>query len=148
MPSTTTYKRGQVVVVEVAFSDLSGAKRRPALVVSTDAFHRALADIIVCPISSQPRYVRTPGPGDCPLSQWRLGGLRHPSTVRISKLLAVDKQIVKNVIGALADEDVAKVEAGLRQAFGLPGPGPRKRPAGRSRSSFPPRRSESSRGQR
>jgi len=55
MPSTTTYDRGQVVVVSVPFSDQSGAKPRPALVVSADAFHRTLLDVILCPISSQPK---------------------------------------------------------------------------------------------
>lgn len=38
MPSTTTYRRGQVIVVNVPFSDATGAKPRPALVVSTEAF--------------------------------------------------------------------------------------------------------------
>lgn len=67
MPSTTTFRRGQVVVVEVPFSDHSGTKPRPAMIVSADDFHRGLPDIIVCPISSQPRYYNRPGPGDCPL---------------------------------------------------------------------------------
>jgi|GEM_PF-2522583 len=56
MPSTTTYKRGHVIVVNVPFSNHTGIKPRPALVISTDAFHRDLPDLIVCPISSQPRY--------------------------------------------------------------------------------------------
>ena len=55
MPSTTTYKRGQVLVVEVPFSDLSGTKSRPVLAVSVEKFHQALPDVIVCPISSQAR---------------------------------------------------------------------------------------------
>jgi len=95
MPSTTTYKRGHVIVVNVPFSNQTGIKPRPALVITTDAFHRELPDLIVCPISSQPRYYQHPGPGDCPLREWRSVGLRHPSTVRISKLLAVDKEIIK-----------------------------------------------------
>lgn len=119
MPSTTTYKRGQVVVVEVRFSDLSGTKRRPALIVSAESFHRTLADVIVCPISSQPRFYRKPGPGDCPISDWRGAGLRRPSTVRISKLLAVDKQIVKRALGVLPARDLAGVESGLQKALGL-----------------------------
>jgi mRNA interferase MazF len=119
MPSTTTYDRGHVVVVEVPFSDLSGTKRRPAVVVSVEKFHRALPDLIVCPISSQARFYRRPGPGDCPLADWRLVGLRHPSTVRISKLLAVDKQIVKKALGILPSADLARVEASLRHAFGF-----------------------------
>ena len=119
MPSTTTYRRGHVVVVEVPFSDLSGTKRRPALVVSAEKFHRALPDLIVCPISSQAQFYRKPGVGDCPLGDWRRAGLRHPSTVRISKLLAVEKQIVKKALGALAPDDLARVAGGIRQAFGL-----------------------------
>lgn len=119
MPSTTTFKRGQVVVVNVPFSNHSGVKPRPALVISAETFHRDLPDVIVCPISSQRRYYRRPGPGDCPLRGWQAVGLRHPSTVRISKLLAVDKQIIKRILGPLSQQDLALVEVGLRQALGL-----------------------------
>ncbi len=119
MPSTTIYRRGQVVVVDVPFSDHAGVKPRPALVVSAGRFHRDLPDVIVCPISSQPRYYRRPGRGDCPLRDWQAVGLRYPSTVRISKLLAVDRRIVRKGLGMLSSQDLAKVDAGLQQALGL-----------------------------
>ena len=119
MPSTTTYKRGSVIVVEIAFSDLSGSKRRPALVVSDQRFHRTLPDLIVCPISSQPRFYRRPGPGDCPVKDWRAAGLRRPSTVRISKILAIDKDIVRKTLGVLPSHDLTGVESGIQKAFGL-----------------------------
>jgi mRNA interferase MazF len=119
MASTTTYERGQVIVVSVPFSDQSGTKPRPALVVSTEAFHAKLPDLIVCPISSQPRFYRRPGPGDCPLRDWRAVGMQHPSTVRISKILAVDKAIIKRPLGTLSAPDLARVEARLRQALGF-----------------------------
>ena len=61
MRSTTTYRRGQVVVVSVPFTGHAGAKPRPALVLSADAFHRELPDLIVCSISSQPRFYNQPG---------------------------------------------------------------------------------------
>jgi len=108
-----------VVVVNVPFSNHSGVKPRPALVISAEAFHRDLSDVIVCPISSQPRYYRRPGPGDCPLREWRAAGLRYRSTVRMSKVLAVDKQIIKRNLGPLAPEDLTRVETGLRRALGL-----------------------------
>lgn len=79
------------MVVNVPFSDQTGSKPRPGLIVSVERFHRALPDVIVCPISSQPRFYRRPGPGDCPLRQWEAVGLRHPSTVRISNLVSVEK---------------------------------------------------------
>jgi len=119
MPSTITYRRGQVVVVNVPFSNQSGSKPRPALIVSTDAFHRKLPDVIVCPISSQPRYYRRPGPGDRPFRQWKAVGFRYPSTARLSNILAVDKNIIKRVLGVLPQGDLERVEDGLRKAFGL-----------------------------
>lgn len=120
MPSTTTFRRGRVIVVNVPFSDASGAKPRPALVVSPETFHRRLPDLLVCPISSQPRFHRHPGVGDHPLRDWRAAGLRHPSTVRVSKLLAMDKQIIKRVLGTLSREDVRRVDTVLRAALGVP----------------------------
>jgi mRNA interferase MazF len=106
-------------VVNVPFSNHTGTKPRPALVVSSDAFHRELPDLVVCPISSQPRYHQSPGPGDCPLQKWRAVGLRHPSTVRISKILAVDKKIIKRVLAPLSSEDLSQIEKRLRAALDL-----------------------------
>ena len=60
MPSTTTYKHGQVVVVNVPFTGQTGSKPRPALVISVEVFHQKLLDVVVCPISSQPLYYRGP----------------------------------------------------------------------------------------
>jgi mRNA interferase MazF len=119
MPSTTIYRRGHVIVANVPFPDQSGAKPRPALVVSTEAFHRRLPDVIVCPISSQPRSYRRPGPGDHPLRHWKAVGLRYPSTARVSNIVAVDKAIVSRILGVLPPEDLERVTQGLRQAFGL-----------------------------
>ena len=119
MLSTTTCRHGQVVVVNVPFTGQTGSKPRPALVVSVQAFHQKLLDVIVCPISSQPRRFQRPGPGDHPLKHWRAVGLRHPSTARISNILAIEKKLIKRVLGMLHAEDLALVEQGLRQAFGL-----------------------------
>lgn len=119
MPSTITFKRGQVIVVDVPFSDGSGTKPRPAMIVSANAFHRNVPDIVVCPISSQPRYFTRPGPGDCPLQAWRVSGLRHPSTVRVSKILAIDKRIVRRALGTASREDLAAIDGVLRHALAL-----------------------------
>jgi mRNA-degrading endonuclease toxin of MazEF toxin-antitoxin module len=107
------------VVVNVSFTGQTGSKPRPALVVSVEAFHRKLPDVIVCPISSQPRYYRKPGPGDRPLKHWKAVGLRYASTARISNILAVEKKLIRRVLGTLHAEDLARVELGLREAFGL-----------------------------
>lgn len=115
----TTYRRGVVVVVNVVFTGQAGSKPRPALVVSADAFHKRMPDLVVCPISSQARFFAKPGPGDRPLRHWKAVGLRHPSTVRISNIVAIDKKIIKRVLGSVHVDDLGAVAQGLREAFEL-----------------------------
>jgi mRNA interferase MazF len=45
-PSTTSYKRGEVVLLPFPFTDLSTIKRRPAVVLSTDTYNSRRVDII------------------------------------------------------------------------------------------------------
>lgn len=119
MPSMTIYNRGEVVVVSVPFSDGTGTKPRPALIVSDHSFHGPLQDVIVCPVSSQPRYFAKPGPGDCPIMAWQALNLRHASTVRVSRIISVDKRIIGKKLGILAQPDMAKVESALCAALKL-----------------------------
>lgn len=119
MRSTTTFRKGQVVVVTVPFTGPAGAKLRPALVLSTDTFHRNIPDLIVCAISSQPRFFSQPGPGDHPLKQWKQTGLHYPSTARLSNLMAVDKRRITRILGSADSADLAIIDDGLRQVFRL-----------------------------
>ncbi len=120
MPSTITCRRGQIVVISVSFSDEAGAKLRPAVVVSPEPFHRRLRDVIVCPVTSQPRHFEKPGPGDRPLAKWRAAGLRYPSTARVSKIVTVEKSLIRRPLGKLASEDLRGIDSALREALGLP----------------------------
>ena len=91
----------------------------PALVLNADAFHAGLPDVIVCPISSQPRFYNRPGGGDHPLRYWKNLGLRHPSTARLSNLMAVEKRLIKRALAPLHADDLARIEKGLRDVFSL-----------------------------
>ena len=53
MPSTTVYRRGDIVLVSFPFTDLTSSKRRPALIISPDSFNAAGVD------SCWPRSPRT-----------------------------------------------------------------------------------------
>jgi hypothetical protein len=75
--------------------------------------------VIVAPLSSQPRNHRNPAPGDPPLQHRTAEGRRTASTARISNILAVEKKLIRRVLGTLHAEDLARVELGLREAFGL-----------------------------
>jgi mRNA interferase MazF len=53
MPSTTGYRQGDIVLVSFPFTDLASAKRRPAVVISPNAFHFAQEDLILAAVTSQ-----------------------------------------------------------------------------------------------
>jgi len=47
MPPTTSYSFGDLVLVPFPFTDQSATKRRPAVVVSSHAYHAERADLII-----------------------------------------------------------------------------------------------------
>ena len=53
MPNTTTYSFGDVVLVPFPFTDQTVSKKRPAVVVSADAYQQHRPDVIVMAVTSQ-----------------------------------------------------------------------------------------------
>lgn len=53
MPRTTSLEYGDVLLVPFLFTDLRASKRRPAIVVSSDAYHQEHPDLILVALTSQ-----------------------------------------------------------------------------------------------
>jgi mRNA interferase MazF len=53
MPNTTAYSFGDVVLVPFPFTDQTASKKRPAVVVSADAYHQRRPDVIVMAVTRQ-----------------------------------------------------------------------------------------------
>lgn len=53
MRSMTIYKQGDVLLVPFPFTDQSGTKQRPAVVLSGAAYNQDHPDVILAPITSQ-----------------------------------------------------------------------------------------------
>ena len=112
----TAYNRGDVLLVDIAFSGAVGRKRRPAVVLSTDAFYSAGIKLIVAAITSN---VSPPfRPGDTLLNDWGTAGLLKPSAVR-GVLATVDQADVVRPLGALSAQDFARVERGIADILGF-----------------------------
>jgi mRNA interferase MazF len=107
-------KPGDVVVVD--FPGVTGMKRRPAVVVSSDVYHSSRPDAIVGLITSQ---VTGPiGSTDHLLLDWSAAGLRVPSLFR-SFLVTLPRTAVYHVAGHLSDQDWLAVRAKLATALAL-----------------------------
>lgn len=113
----TTWRRGDVVLVPIDFTDRSGTKRRPAVVVSGDRYNAASPDVMIASITGNFRGVRHPG--DHPLADWREAGLLRPSLVQ-AKIATVEATIIERRLGALSAGDLAALDRGLRDALALP----------------------------
>lgn len=98
-----------VVLVRFPFTDLSSIKRRPAIVVSTTAFHHWTHDVIVVAVTSVPSAM----PADFPLMDWQASGLIKPSWARAGKLLTLHDSLVEDVLGRVSARDWTQI----RQAW-------------------------------
>jgi len=117
MLRTTTFERGQVVLVRFPFTDLVSAKQRPALVVASFAFLGSGRDVVAVAISG--RRVGEPGPFDHVVSNWEAAGLLMPSVVRAGKLVTLQRDLIRRSLGALEATDLEAVDGLLRKALAL-----------------------------
>jgi mRNA interferase MazF len=111
----TTYDRGDVVLVGFVFSDQSGTKLRPAVVISARPYNRARQDVIVAAITSnvQRRMV-----GDHLLAHWKEAGLLFPSMVT-GIVRTVKRTMIGQRIGSMTKADLEAFDQELRRALGL-----------------------------
>jgi mRNA interferase MazF len=112
----TAHRKGDVVLVPFDFTDRPERKWRPVVFVSSDRYNQETPDLLIASITVNPRAV--PHPGDHHVVQWRAAGLLRPSLAQ-TKLATVEASITGRKLGRLADSDLAALELGLREAFGL-----------------------------
>ena len=114
--NTGIYPRGTVLFTEVQFSGSGGSKRRPVVVLSTEAFQEAGSKLVVVGVT---RTVRPPfRPGDVLLNDWLQAGLMKPSAVRTG-LAVIDRNEIVRTLGKPSDTDFASVERGIASVLGL-----------------------------
>lgn len=115
-PSTTSYERGDVVLVPFVFTDASAIKRRPAVVVSSPDFHVSRSELVIAAVTSR---VRKPLlVGDHRIAAWRAAGLAKPSTAT-GILWTVRATMPTRRLGRLSDTDMKGFERSLRRALAL-----------------------------
>lgn len=93
------YLKGDVVLVRYPFSDLSGAKVRPAVVVSAPHVSQ---DLLVVPLTSR---ITALLPGEFLLADWQLAGLNVTSAIKRG-LYTIQEQLCLKTVGHLTLNDL------------------------------------------
>lgn len=113
--SKPAYRRGDVVLVNFVFPDETGIKRRPALMLSTDAYQQGRKEVIVAAVTSNTRRVMI---GDHLISDWKGAGLLFPSTVT-GIIRTVKQAMIDRRLGTITSKDLQAIEQNLRQVLEL-----------------------------
>jgi mRNA interferase MazF len=98
-------QRGAIILVDYPYSDRTGSKIRPALVIQSDQLNQTLADtIIVLVSSSKTRFVGAPSQlvVDVTTPDGLQSGLRQRSVVQCENLVTIDQSFVLRTIGRLS----------------------------------------------
>lgn len=106
----TGYEFGDVVLVPFPFTDQSAVKRRPAIVISSAAYHRARPDLLIMAVTSQ--QTSTLSVGEVQVQDWQGAGLLKPSVLK-PVLPTIDPALVLKRLGRLTPND----QAALRQVL-------------------------------
>jgi mRNA interferase MazF len=112
----TTFRSGDVVLVRVDFTDRSGAKWRPAVVVSSDRYNDESPDVLVASITGN--LTALPHPGDHRIVDWQTAGLLRPSLAQ-AKIATVEASIIGRRLGSLSPRDLDALRRGLQEALDL-----------------------------
>ncbi len=106
---------GDAVLVGFVFSDESGRKLRPAVVISSAAYNRAREEVVVAAITSN---VRRRLFGDHLLNNWKDAGLLFPSLVT-GIFRTIRRTMIDRKLGAMPKPDLEVIDQYLRRSLGL-----------------------------
>lgn len=109
MPS---YSKNEVILPRYPFSDLSGSKVRPAVVVNAP---HASQDVIIVPPTSKLSPLLA---GEFVLADWKAAGLNVASAAKRG-LYTIHQSLVIKSVGSLSAADGGSLDGSIRVWLGL-----------------------------
>lgn len=104
-------EKGDILLIRFPFTDLSGSKLRPAVVLfSTESY------ITVCFITTQLGWEEST---DIVLIPTPENGLKRVSLLRTGKIACLDRTLAKGVLGKLSDIDLQSLNRNLKILLNL-----------------------------
>jgi mRNA interferase MazF len=98
--------KGDIVLIPFPFTDLTGSKLRPAVILVD-----ASLDLTVCFITTQIKWAE---PTDIGLQPLAANGIKKPSLIRISKIATIDRKLAVGKIGALDKIQLNELDSKLK----------------------------------
>lgn len=111
----TGYEFGDVVLVPFPFTDQTTAQKRPAVVVSSGAYHRSRPDLVLMAVTS--RIKPAPGFGDVTIEHWEAAGLIKPSVIK-PVFTTVEKSLIIRKRGTLQQGDQEALKMAMQKILG------------------------------
>ena len=102
---------GDVVQVWFPFTDMTGGKRRPAVVLA----YVGMNDWILCELTSSNQS----RPGDVPVrrSDMQSGTLNSDSSARVGRVHTLNEKLFRRIYGRLTDVKLAEIHTAVRGLF-------------------------------
>jgi len=119
MPNMTSFEFADVVLVRFPFTDQSSSKQRPAVVVSSSAYHQERRDVVLMAVTS--RVSKPLTVGEALVTDWLGAGLIKPSLLK-PILMTAEKSIVRKRLGRLGEADRQAVVGCLNAILGPTSP--------------------------
>jgi mRNA interferase MazF len=109
----TTFNFGDIVLVNFPFTDESGSKKRPSVVVSSSIYHEERSDVILVAIT-RAGNLRS---GDVLISKWEEARLVKPSVIKPVFFTTKVSRIVRR-LGKLEEPDLQALRLSFQIVLG------------------------------
>lgn len=100
-------QKGDVILVSFPFTNLSGEKLRPAIVLVESRI-----DITVCFVTSRMHWQE---PTDVLISPSNQNGIQKESLIRTSKIATLDKSLAMGLLGKLSQKELQELNIKLKE---------------------------------
>lgn len=110
-------EQGEIVLANVGYSDLSGSKPRPVLVISSTFYNQNSGNLIVLSISSKPVGSKY----DSLLANENLieGELKLASKILVDFPTTLAKNLCKTKIGKITQQKLLEVKEKMKKLYSL-----------------------------
>jgi len=115
----STYKQRDIALVPFPFSDLSGRKARPVLILSNDTYNQESADVLVCGLTTNLRrmpysVIISADDVEQPCT------LRHRSRIKADTIVSLQQSLLIKPIARLRRSVFKQVVVQIKRLIGSP----------------------------